>query len=356
MKPLGKHLVIEFVGCSEDILNDKNTLEQILKSGIRKSGLHLENINTHQYNPIGITLIATISESHIAIHTYPEARHASIDIFTCSSKSEAEISLLNFLKGKLKPSTTRVIEINRGNPLEIKEKDWIESFSTYGFNVKYHIDKNIFSKKTKYQQIDIIENENFGKMLFLDKDIQIAEKDADIYNKSMIFPFLEAKNSLNNAAILGGGDGGVLSELLKHNPKNVVMVDIDEEVIKASKKHLQCICNNSFSNSNVKVAIDDANKYLETNHNFDAIIYDLTMYPEALTRTDRTRFLDEIFFKIKNSLNEGGMVTLQCCSEFDVETIKLLEKILPKYFKNINLKKSFIPSYCENWIFASAEK
>lgn len=326
-----------------------------MKSGIRKSGLNLENINIHQYNPIGITLIATISESHVAIHTYPEACHASIDIFTCSLDSEPNIKLLGFLKKSLKPKTIRFIEINRGNPLEIKERYWIESFSRYGFNVKYHIDKNIFSKNTKYQQIDIIENENFGRMLFLDKDLQIAEKDSNIYNTALVSPFVESKIALNNCVILGGGDGGVLSELLKHNPKNVVVVDIDEEVIKASKMYLRCICNDSFDNKNVTIVINDASKYLKTKHAFDAIIYDLTMHPESLIKIDRTIFIEELFSKIRNNLNEDGMITLQCCSEFDVETIKLLEKILPKYFKDINFRKSFIPSYCENWIFASAE-
>jgi len=355
MKPFGKHLISEFINCPENILNNENSLKRILKLGIKKCRLNLKNIHAHKYSPIGVTVIAIISESHIAIHTYPESRHASIDIFTCSSKPQTEMKMLNFLKSKLKPETIRVIEMSRGNTLEIEHEDWIESFSTHGFNVKYHVKKRILTKKTKYQRIDIIENENFGKMLFLDRDLQIAEIDADIYNLSLISPLIALKNNLNNVAILGGGDGGVLFELLKHDPKNIVVVDIDEEVIKLSKKYLRCICNNAFSNPKVQVIINDANKYLETNYGFDAIIYDLTMNPEVLTRTNRIQFLDKFFSRIKNSLNEKGMVTLQCCSEFDIETIKLMKRILPKYFKNINCKKSFIPSFCESWIFISAE-
>lgn len=355
MKPFGKHFIAEFINCEENILNDENSLEQILKLGIKKSGLNLVSLHTHKYDPIGVTVIAIISESHIAVHTYPECRHASVDIFTCSSKPDAEMKMLNSLKSKLKPATIRFIEVGRGNTLEIKQQDWIESFSTYGFNVKYHVEKKILSKKTKYQQIDIIENENFGKMLFLDKDLQIAEKDACIYNLSLILPLIESKNNLNNVAILGGGDGGVLFELLKHYPDNIAVVDIDEEVIKSAKKYLRCICNNAFSNLRVQVIINDANKYLENNYGFDAIIYDLTMHPEVLTGTNRIEYLENFFSKIKNSLNEKGMVTLQCCSEFDTETIRLLKEILPKYFKKINCKKSFIPSFCENWVFMSAE-
>jgi spermidine synthase len=79
------------------------------------------------------------------------------------------------------------------------------------------------------------------------------------------------------------------------------------------------------------------------------------MHPEAITNVDRTVFLTQIFSKIKKNLNKKGVVSMQCCSEFDGETIKLLKRILPKYFKNIVYKTSFIPSFCENWVFASAE-
>jgi spermidine synthase len=357
MKPLGTQLIAEFIYCSKNILEDKKVLEQALKLGIKRCGLNLKSLKGHQFNPVGVTVIAIIGESHIAIHTYPEARHASIDIFTCATNSQTPIELLHFLRTKFKPKTVRVVELLRGNPIEIKEKNWITSFSGSGcgFEIRYHIKKQLLSKRSKYQQIDIIENENFGKILFLDNDVQIAERDAHIYNWNMVSPLIEAKNSLNKVAILGGGDGGVLYELLKYNPRSVVLVDIDEEVIKASKRYLRRICKNAFSNPKVTIVIDDVNNFLETNHGFDAIIYDLTMHPEALTRMDRTVFLNELFLKIRNNLNEGGMLTLQCCSEFDTETLKLLRRLLSKHFMNINFRKTFIPSFCENWIFGSAQ-
>ena len=96
--------------------------------------------------------------------------------------------------------------------------------------------------------------------------------------------------------------------------------------------------------------------FLETNSNFDAIICDLTMHPESLTAIkDHKEFLNELFSKIKNSLNKEGMVTMQCCSELDTETFKIPKELLSKYFKNIKFRKAFIPSFCENWVFASAE-
>ena len=354
MKPTGIQLIAEFIQCQKKILNDKKILEKILKQGIQECGLNLKKLDSYQFNPVGITVIAIISESHVVIHTYPEVRHASIDIFTCCSDLSIPVSLLHFLKNQLKPETIRAGNVRRGNSLEMEKKDWIVPSSSNWFEVRYHIKKKLLSKKTKYQQIDIIENENFGRMLFLDKDLQIAEKDAPLYNWNMVSPLIE-KNKLGVVAILGGGDGGVLNELLKHNPKKIILVDIDKDVILCSKKFLYNICKNSFSNPHVKIVINDVKKFLETNYGFDAIIYDLTMHPEYFIGINRRTFLNELFLKIKDSLNENGIISLQCCSEFDTEALKLLREILSRYFTHITFVTSFIPSFCENWVFASAE-
>lgn len=355
MKPLGTQLVAEFIYCSSKILNDREALERMLKRAIQKSGLTLKSITGHQFHPVGVTVIAVISESHIGIHTYPEARHASIDIFTCAAGAGAVGKLLDYLKKQMQPKTVRVVELSRGNPLEIIKKEWITCFSGSGFETKYHIKKKLLSKRTKYQMMDIIENDSFGRMLFLDKDLQIAESDAHIYNESMVRPIAGNGNSLKKVAILGGGDGGVLNEMLRYGPREVFLVEIDKEVISASKKLLKNICGTAFQDRRVNLVIDDANNFLGTPHEFDAVVYDLTMHPESITKTERTRFLEVLLKKLKNSLNSGGVVSLQCGSEFDVETQKLLQKLLPRYFKNVIYRKSHIPSFCENWVFATAK-
>ena len=144
MKPTGTQFVAEFFNCTKDILNDQNALEQILSTGITQCGVGLISINSHCYDPIGVTSIAVISESHVAIHTYPEARHASIDIFTCSRDSEVSFRILEFLKERLDPGTTRIAEISRGNPIEITNKNWItDDTGSHGFDIRYHIEEDL---------------------------------------------------------------------------------------------------------------------------------------------------------------------------------------------------------------------
>jgi len=354
MKPQGIQVIAEFFNCSRDILNDRESIEQMLRDGIDRCALGLVSLSSHCYDPIGITAIAVISESHVAIHTYPEARHASLDIFTCSRDSQASLELLDYFKEKLDPGSTRIAEISRGNPLEINSKNWItDDTNLSGFDIRYHIDKDIFNKMSKYQNIRIIDNRDFGRMLFLDNDLQIAEKDACLYNESMVSPLVKAGIPLYNVAILGGGDGGVLYELLKHNPRKVTLIDIDEEVTTACGRYLRGVCHDAFDDERVEIINNDVFSFLGNNCRFDAIIYDLTMHPEAFIDMDREIFLDDLFTKISASLKPSGMITAQCCSDYDEETLKVAEGILTKFFSDVRFTKTYIPSYCTPWIFAS---
>jgi S-adenosylmethionine decarboxylase proenzyme len=354
MKPLGSQIIAEFIDCAAHILDDAVALEDMLTSGIKRCGLTLISTNVHKFDPVGVTVVAIIGESHVVVHTYPEARHASIDIFTCSNGSHAKDNLLKYFEQQLQATTIRVLDVNRGNPLEIREKDWITSFSSSGYETRYHIKNTVYSGRSRYQQIDIIDNDTFGRMLFLDKDLQIAERDAGLYNSNLVSPLLDGDISLDRVVILGGGDGGVLSEVLRHKPGSVVLVDIDEAVIDAATSHLRAICGDAFERNNVEIVIGDANEFLKHDHRFDAVIYDLTMYPEALTSADRRDFLNAIFGSVSRCLVPGGMVTMQCCSEFDHGTRSLLADMLSHRFEDLRFSKSFIPSFCENWIFGSA--
>jgi len=356
MKPLGTQLIAEFVNCNPDALNSRPDLEKILVDGIRESGLTLVSVNGHQFDPVGVTVVAIIGESHVMIHTYPEARHVSVDIFTCSAGSRGREALLEYLKRRLHPGKVRLLDVRRGNPLHVSEEDWMSSFSSIGYETSYHVKKHLVSRRSEFQQIDVIENQHFGRMLFLDKDLQIAERDARVYNRALVGPLIDANCRLDRVLILGGGDGGVLAEVLTHEPGSVTLVDIDSEVIRISREFLAAICGDAFDRPNVEVLIDDAHDYLDrvAGQRFDAVIYDLTMFPEALTRVARRTFLNDIFTRIGKCLAPGGVATMQCCSPFDTTTLGLLSEILTRHFDRFEYTTTFIPSFCENWVFGVA--
>lgn len=239
-------------------------------------------------------------------------------------------------------------------PFKEKYQGWIINPSREGFEVRYYINKRLYAGVSDYQKIDIIENENFGRMMFLNNDAQIAESDGYLYNEAMIAP-LTNKKGMRDIAILGGGDGGVAAEALKLKPKHITIVEIDEAVIRAAKDYFPDFHKNVFANKKVKIVIDDVYKFLEETRAYDAILYDLTMCPEEFINIDRDAFLNSIFGKIKKNLRKKGTVSLQCASEFDVETLRVAHKLLKKHFTKIRFAKIFIPSYCARWVFASAE-
>ncbi|MGK9477674.1 adenosylmethionine decarboxylase [Melioribacter sp. OK-6-Me] len=355
MNPLGTQHIAEFIDCDKTYLNNERKLKSFLKKSIEESGLHSVGIVSHKLESLGVPVIAIINESHIGLHSYPEAGHVSLDVFTCSDPNK-HIKLIDYLRKALKPKKVRLGYLKRGNIIEFHEPDWIPSVSGYGFEVSYHASKILYSKNSKYQMIEIIENEHFGRMLFLDNELQISEYDADIYNRALVDPIRKSNIKINKAVILGGGDGGVLNELLKIKPRKVTLVDIDPKVIEVSSKYLLKISQKSFIDKNDEIVYQDALHYLKNNSGFDVVVYDLTMHPEAFSKIPREKFLDNFFNDIYKSMNPGGILTLQCCSHFDSETHALVDSILNKYYKGIKYYTVYIPSFCEKWIFASARK
>jgi len=78
------------------------------------------------------------------------------------------------------------------------------------------------------------------------------------------------------------------------------------------------------------------------------------MRPGAFSGTDHEHFLNMLFSKIKLMLNDGGILTLQCGSEYDNENTELVKQVLLNYFIKVKFSTHFIPSFCENWVFAEA--
>ena len=137
---------------------------------------------------------------------------------------------------------------------------------------------------SEHQNIKIYETLEYGNVLILDDDVNIAESD-HIYTETITGSGQEDFND-KTVLILGGGDGGVLREVLRHAPKFVTMVEIDEKVVELCRKHLRGVCGealDSFTGDNYEIRIGDCvpmiRNYVEQGLLFDIIICDLTDVP-----------------------------------------------------------------------------
>ena len=141
--------------------------------------------------------------------------------------------------------------------------------------------KKVYSKKSGFQEIVIGDSKAFGRVLFLDGTIQLAEADEFVYHESLVHvPMctVEARKVL----IMGGGDLCALREVLKHPVEKAVVVDIDGEVMGASKEYLAGINKRSWEDPRAEVLVRDALDYVkETDERFDVVVSDLTDPGEA---------------------------------------------------------------------------
>lgn len=111
MKALGYHTLIELYECNSEKINDTNLVENTLLKAAQIANLSVVNTTIHHFNPIGVSGVIVIKESHIAIHTWPEHNYVALDFFTCNDSYELEEAIEHI---------KMVFESNRSSKKEIK--------------------------------------------------------------------------------------------------------------------------------------------------------------------------------------------------------------------------------------------
>lgn len=224
--------------------------------------------------------------------------------------------------------------------------------------------------QSPYQQITIQRHPIFGNQLIIDGDLQISEADS-AYGSAMVAPLLRL-DSIRRVVILGGGDAGVLYELLQRADENpvfeddfsVAMVDIDGEVMRLCEEHLPRLCGDAMEDPRAEVIAGDAFAYIAEEAGLDAVIYDLTMDPvrEGQSRVD---FIHDILEKVTRSLRPGGVFSMQACGHGTLDAgdkaarEELLEEIksaVSQRMEGLLEQAVYVPSYEDLWTFITARK
>ncbi|MCK5083205.1 MAG: polyamine aminopropyltransferase [Candidatus Omnitrophica bacterium] len=203
--------------------------------------------------------------------------------------------------------------------------------------------KLLYKKKTSYQDMQIYDTQRFGKLLLLDGAIQTTEKDEFIYHEMITHPVLFMHPKPENILVIGGGDGGVLREVLKHRVKKVILVEIDEKVIKFSERYFPSLSKGAFRNSRVKIVIEDGAKFIrETKEKFDIVIVD-SPDPVGVAKVLFSRKFYKGIFPI---LKEKGIMIRQTGSTVIQDgVLKKNYKILKQVFPYVATQIMAIPAY-----------
>ncbi len=144
----------------------------------------------------------------------------------------------------------------------------------------FEIDRTLFEGKSQYQDIAIYQNDSLGRVLTLDGIIQITECDEFVYQEMMAHVPIFSHENPENVLIIGGGDGGILREVLRHKRiKRIVMAEIDQMVIDACVEYMPSVNNAGevYQDTRTQLIVGDAFAFVkDTDLKFDIVIIDST--------------------------------------------------------------------------------
>lgn len=110
----GIHVIAELGGCSTKYINDLTYLDEVFLKAIELSGATLIKKVAHQFNPQGVTMVYALSESHLSIHSWPEKRYCSIDMYTCGKCDPRQA--VEYIRKRLEATTSFQSVLLRGIP------------------------------------------------------------------------------------------------------------------------------------------------------------------------------------------------------------------------------------------------
>jgi spermidine synthase len=220
----------------------------------------------------------------------------------------------------------------------------------------YDVEEILYKGKSKFQEIMVIKNPYYGRMLILDDVVQITERDEFFYHEMLTHIVMQAHPYPRKVIVIGGGDGGVVREILKHKTvRKVYFVEIDEEVIHVSKRFFPTV-SSDIDNARVEIRIMDGAEFIRKRKvsDIDAVVIDST----DIIGFARSLFTTDFFTSVKNCLTDEGMfVTHTESLHFHKDMVIEIQEMLKKIFPIVDLYTAPIATYPGNWwAFAVAAK
>lgn len=177
-----------------------------------------------------------------------------------------------------------------------------------GMALSIEVEKVLFSGRTRYQDVQVYQTKTSGKMLVIDGIIQLTEADEFAYHEMLTHTPLFAHPDPRRILVIGGGDGGVLREAVRHpGIETIDICEIDEEVMKISRKFLP-FTSLGFDDPRVMVHVMDGNEFIKTCENiYDVIIVDST----DPIGPGKALFTRPFYENLKSALNRNGLIAAQ---------------------------------------------
>ncbi|XP_058040500.1 spermine synthase isoform X1 [Ahaetulla prasina] len=366
---------------------DCNAIFRGLQSIFQKEGMieTIHNWENHGYLATYVNKNGCFANLRIYLHGL-----VLVDVQSCNDLNEKEETeqLLNKVEEKMKELFHKSIKRIKRLPV-IMRGDAIDRYwpTADGRLVEYDIDEVVYDEESAYQNIKILHSKQFGNILILSGDVNLAESDL-AYTKAIMGSGKEDYTN-KEVLILGGGDGGILYEIVKMKPKMVTMAlqdrkkehyeecysnnkmsyfilisikNIDQMVIDGCRKYMRKTCGDVLDNIKgecYQVLIEDCipvlKRYAKEERMFDYVINDLTAIPISTSpEEDSTwEFLRMILDLSMRVLKPDGKYFTQGNCVNLTEALSLYEEQLRRLYCPVEFSKEVVcvPSYMELWVF-----
>lgn len=234
---------------------------------------------------------------------------------------------------------------------------WFSEQHTKNVKLSIRVDKQLCSRESEFQRIDVFDSPEFGRFLVLDGYMMLTEKDEFIYHEMITHVPMAVHPRVRDVLVIGGGDGGACRELIRYGEiEHIDLVDIDEEVTKVCRKYLPfTAC--GLDDPRVHVHFEDGLKFIRTKSDaYDLIIVDSTdpFGPgEGL-------FTREFYGNCYKALRDDGIMVNQHESPFypeDALACQRAHKRIVESFPVSRVYQAHIPTYPSgHWLFGFASK
>lgn len=222
--------------------------------------------------------------------------------------------------------------------------EFTEVLEPNGWTQRFVVDEVLYRNRTGHQDLVIFRNNEFGRVMALDGVVQTTEGDEFVYHEMLAHVPILAHGRARRVLIIGGGDGGMLREVLRHETvTHVTQVEIDAEVIETCKQYLPNHSRGAFDDPRVDIVIDDGFEFVSrAGDSFDVIISDSTdpIGPgEALYTRD-------FYAGCRQRLGEGGVLVTQNGNLFtQLDEVRTTAARLAPLFADATFYTAAVPTY-----------
>jgi len=280
----GLHVVANLYRCRGDAryLTDAEPLRQFCLDQVNRVGLTVLGDLFHQFPDAaghasggGVTGCVVLAESHLAIHTWPELGSVTVDVYVCNytqRNDDKAREVIDAVLALFQPEDFVRHDVPRDHQFLY---EWLNE--DYGFFLRSS--RRVQTARTAFQDLEVHETPQFGRLFRLDGCFMTSEKDEFYYHENLIHPAMVTHPNPRRVLVIGGGDGGSSEEALKHPAvERLTLVELDPAVVELARAQFQSIHKGVFDNPRLELVIEDGLKYVAgTRERFDLIVLDLML-------------------------------------------------------------------------------